>query len=116
MPFKPSKKLLRRPAAINDDVCARQKTGRFRAKIKGELPNIFGFAPTADWDFGQELLIQFGIRNQRRVQFRGERPGADAVDRDGVRSKLKSESANEDRAGRLCSRCKRCDPRWIHGS
>src|SRR5256885_11700628 len=73
---------LRGPAAIHQKVCACNEPGIFRAEIYGKLTYFFRFAPAANRDLRDEFLVEFGIFEQRRIQFGCERAGADAVDCD----------------------------------
>ena len=52
-----SVRLLRRPTAIDNNICPGQKAGRLRAQVQRELTNLFHSAPTADRDFQKKLLV-----------------------------------------------------------
>src|SRR3569833_2489865 len=76
--------LLCGPAAVDEDIRAGDEARVFGTEIGRESANFFHAAPAVDRDVGEELRVELRILHERRVHFRAERPGADAVDRDAL--------------------------------
>src|SRR5207237_3594207 len=54
-------RLLRRPAAVDEEISAGDVAGIFGAEIDSQLSDFFLLTPAAQRDFGDELPVQFGI-------------------------------------------------------
>src|SRR6185312_14000723 len=77
-------KLLRGPAAVDQNVRAGDEAGVFGTEISRERADLFHAAPAADRNVRDKLRVELRILHERRVHFRAERAGADAVDRDAL--------------------------------
>src|SRR5439155_274707 len=93
--------LLRRPAAVDEKVGAGDVARVIGREINRQLSDLFRLAPAAQRNFGNELLVQFGILEYRRVQFGGERPRTDPIDGDFFGSEFERERAGEAEQGGL---------------
>src|SRR6266850_5817587 len=97
-------RLLRSPAAVDENVRAGDETGVFGAEIECELADFLGLAPAAQGNFGKKLLGEFGVLQQGSIQLRGERPRADTVDRNLFRGQFERQRARETEQRRFAGR------------
>src|SRR3954447_1079212 len=72
-----TKRLLRTPSAVDQDVGPGYEGGAVRAQEPYETADLFDLAPAAHGDLGHELGVNLRVLHQCSVHFGPERPRAD---------------------------------------
>src|SRR4029079_18679433 len=85
----------RRPAAVDQHVCAGDEARVLRAQVHGQFADLLDLAPTSQGNAGNELLVQFRVLEDRRIDLRRKGSGTDPVDGYFFRREFQCESSSE---------------------
>src|ERR1700737_3524791 len=99
--------LLRRPAAIDNNIRSCDESCILGAQVESKLTNFLHTTPAANRDFGEELLVDLRILDQCSVDRRGERTWADGVYRNALVCEFQCQSASQSEERRLACRVRR---------